>query len=258
MRNHSIVRGVFVVFGLAACGDDGSSGATGTGGSDTGGGGSASTNGGGGSTSTNGGGGSTSTNGGGAGGEVLNCMEVTVPKLRAFPFTFVGDVAEQLGGAPQDVLQLDLVPSTPLTGMIDLASAVNSNPDDCEACVVISVDNDAGFYFPDRGTLDLGTYVFTVDDTEAQYVMGGSLKNVRLREYSDAFEPVPNGKCLTITNMPINLMPPPATWTCELAAYDDGEVCDCECGAIDPDCAIPNAPIEGCTPNETCPADLCQ
>eukprot|EP00727_Mastigamoeba_balamuthi_P011805 m51a1_g7247 putative protein kinase domain containing protein (686) ;mRNA; f:127105-130004 len=35
-------------------------------------------------------------------------------------------------------------------------------------------------------------------------------------------------------------------WRCDLAAYDDGRVCDCECGLADPDC-------DGFLLNSTCP-----
>ncbi len=41
----------------------------------------------------------------------------------------------------------------------------------------------------------------------------------------------------------------PARWTCEAAAYED-TVCDCGCGAVDPDCTT--ATFEGCA-RSACP-----
>ena len=33
--------------------------------------------------------------------------------------------------------------------------------------------------------------------------------------------------------------PPVAGWTCAASKYDAGDGCDCECGAPDPDCEVP-------------------
>jgi hypothetical protein len=41
-------------------------------------------------------------------------------------------------------------------------------------------------------------------------------------------------------------------WSCSPAYYNDGEYCDCECGAYDPDCDDPGLPINGCLAEETC------
>jgi hypothetical protein len=49
----------------------------------------------------------------------------------------------------------------------------------------------------------------------------------------------------------------PPGWTCVLSWYDEdppNEFCDCECGAVDPDCSNPNAPVEGCAQAQTCNA----
>lgn len=52
----------------------------------------------------------------------------------------------------------------------------------------------------------------------------------------------------------------PAEWTCPLSAFNDGKVCDCMCGAADPDCENLNLPQEGCKENEVCLAtgDRCE
>ncbi len=38
----------------------------------------------------------------------------------------------------------------------------------------------------------------------------------------------------------------PTSWTCSTAYFGDGGVCDCGCGAPDPDCSDPKKPIFGC------------
>lgn len=38
----------------------------------------------------------------------------------------------------------------------------------------------------------------------------------------------------------------PASWGCDPSQYSDGIVCDCECGAWDPDCERSEAPVSGC------------
>lgn len=32
----------------------------------------------------------------------------------------------------------------------------------------------------------------------------------------------------------------PSNWTCDPYDYNDGSVCNCECGTVDPDCYIPD------------------
>ena len=44
-----------------------------------------------------------------------------------------------------------------------------------------------------------------------------------------------------------NLVPPPVPgWTCDASRYDADGICDCECGAVDPDCADALAQVKGC------------
>lgn len=46
----------------------------------------------------------------------------------------------------------------------------------------------------------------------------------------------------------------PAEWLCDAGYHGDGAVCDCGCGALDPDCAIAPEQVAGCGANETCGA----
>ncbi len=47
----------------------------------------------------------------------------------------------------------------------------------------------------------------------------------------------------------------PPGWLCDEAEYDDGVTCNCDCGDVDPDCSINDAPVVGCTGEETCQPD---
>jgi hypothetical protein len=53
---------------------------------------------------------------------------------------------------------------------------------------------------------------------------------------------------------------PPADWHCNDAYWDAGDGCDCNCGALDPDCGQSGQSLHGCTglTNPTCdPQGLC-
>lgn len=45
---------------------------------------------------------------------------------------------------------------------------------------------------------------------------------------------------------------PPDGWTCGAATYQDGFVCDCECGIHDPDCDFGGTEVANCQPGEVC------
>ncbi|MCO4762116.1 MAG: Ig-like domain-containing protein [Myxococcales bacterium] len=49
----------------------------------------------------------------------------------------------------------------------------------------------------------------------------------------------------------------PAAWTCPINAYGGDGVCDCGCGAKDPDCAHSGYAIKGCSPGQLCDAGKC-
>lgn len=38
----------------------------------------------------------------------------------------------------------------------------------------------------------------------------------------------------------------PPEWTCNTSAWNDGTMCDCDCGAPDLDCLSHELPITGC------------
>lgn len=41
--------------------------------------------------------------------------------------------------------------------------------------------------------------------------------------------------------------PPPPAWHCSASSYDAGDGCDCNCGAVDPDCGEAGQSLHGCT-----------
>jgi V8-like Glu-specific endopeptidase len=47
----------------------------------------------------------------------------------------------------------------------------------------------------------------------------------------------------------------PETWTCRYRYYDARDGCDCNCGALDPDCAVPGQELYGCGPQSECLPD---
>lgn len=52
--------------------------------------------------------------------------------------------------------------------------------------------------------------------------------------------------------------PLPAAWTCTVAQYEDGQTCDCECGAPDPDCGNSELPTPACGAGNLCVVADCQ
>ncbi len=46
----------------------------------------------------------------------------------------------------------------------------------------------------------------------------------------------------------------PSTWACAAAWYDALDGCDCECGAVDPDCLVEDQTVYGCSNGQTCSA----
>ncbi|OIP40078.1 MAG: hypothetical protein AUK47_09070 [Deltaproteobacteria bacterium CG2_30_63_29] len=48
----------------------------------------------------------------------------------------------------------------------------------------------------------------------------------------------------------------PTTWTCAVESYADGQFCDCQCGADDPDCGLTSS-TRGCAALEKCVSGQC-
>lgn len=231
----------------------------------------------GGHSSTAGTGGGVSQGGGGQGGGSPCSQTIQVTGVDAFRTAainiYAGQTLPPLGGAAPDRLNLEFyaeLATSPITGAIDLAAGENVNYGTCSTCVLAvqdlpesESDPDPIVYFAISGTLDIGATTFAETDEDPHYIMGGSLTNAKLVEVvidPDSFvsTPVPNGRCIEISNLPIDMTPPPAGWTCDAAFFNDGEICDCACGGDDPDCANASLAIEGCSANQMCVAGVCQ
>lgn len=50
-------------------------------------------------------------------------------------------------------------------------------------------------------------------------------------------------------------VPIPEAWVCGAQAYGEGNRCNCDCGAPDPDCENARLDVRGCAPGGTCQAD---
>lgn len=49
--------------------------------------------------------------------------------------------------------------------------------------------------------------------------------------------------------------PIPEAWVCPTFFYGDGEICNCDCGAPDPDCGLAGVDQSGCAPGGVCQED---
>jgi hypothetical protein len=101
--------------------------------------------------------------------------------------------------------------------------------------------------------LDCGYCVFQSDDCEANQCVcqpscymrecgsdgcGGSCGSCDANESCSSY-----GKCIYEGAGTT----PPASWHCNAAYYDNGDGCDCNCGALDPDCGQGGQSLHGCT-----------
>jgi hypothetical protein len=184
------------------------------------------------------------------------CTEITVGQLEvqildggaamwSAPFSpDVGDHGDQ-------ELQLGFVPGVnpSMVGTFDLSDGLQSNYQTCGVCVVAYSNDPAGglarAFFQKSGTVRVDA-----DPISAEHLTG-QLTYVKLQEVTIDLgtyvsTPVPGGACLQINALPVDVGVAPRAWTCGDDTFDDGAVCDCECGAYDPDCAIQNAPVDGC------------
>lgn len=241
----SLVAGSLVALSVGmlvgACGDD----TAGTGGGGTG------------------GDATTTSSGGGEGGGTGGCTNITVPSFEflgqgplGLPFFFGGAPDPALGGAAEDLMVLQIW-NPELSGTVDLGSATSASYETCEACALVFVDADAEgnptkTFFQTGGTL-------TITSLAGGYYLNGSLSNVNLIEVAEdaegALSPVAGGACITINSQAIAIDPPVAGWECDPGYYEDGEFCDCRCGAVDPDCSNTALEVDGCYEGQTCSSD---
>lgn len=153
------------------------------------------------------------------------------------------------------------------TGTFALDQAPNDNYGTCPECVAIwvdqaSLDRPPGKYlFQSAGSLRLDV------DPRTRRLLG-RLEGVRFSEIeldpmtlSSTF--VPGGDCAVLTEpLDFALRWVPPEWTCAATSYHRDDGCDCDCGAIDPDCypsfdmplAVPSSDCQG---GDMCVEDRC-
>src|SRR5436853_257047 len=111
-----------------------------------------------------------------------------------------------------------------LSGTTDLVQAPNDNFMTCTHCFIAFTTNPVAAEPTVRG-------------------MMGTLDNVVLSEATfdpntGSTTPVPDGSCLSLApSVALNQDDVPDTWTCDPTAFANQDaICDCVCGAPDPDC----------------------
>lgn len=99
------------------------------------------------------------------------------------------------------------------------------------------------------------TYYGTGDDCDCDCgAFDPDCADLSLRIYGCAAGEVcdAQGQCST------ERRPAPDAWTCDPDAFDDSSVCDCACGAFDPDCNDTTRPVLRCEPPLVCdPTGAC-
>lgn len=161
---------------------------------------------------------------------------------------------------------------TEYTGEFDLSMEPDDNFGSCARCVMAaSVVSPEESFFVESGTLTLDAVPFTRR-------LDASLSDVRLVEvrieavdFVPTSVPVEGGECISVQDTSVTRTFPPDGWTCEVSEYRDGEMCNCGCGAYDPDCRtscdpiddpscdpftpLPELPRTGCEAGEICGSD---
>lgn len=248
------VMGVLLAIG---CGDSGSTGGSGgSGGSGgTGGDGAGPSDGGNGAGTNDGGNGAGTTDGGGPPGDCAQIAGLDAVNV-AGETAFFGTITPSIGGADPDEFDFAVTPNA--TGTVQLALVTNlADCGDTANCVYVIEDGtEDGFarvYVADAGTIDLGT------TAPPFYIAGAVLSGVSLVEVDVDLEtldvtPTAGGACAeTTADITFDIQPPVAGWICNPDYYDVQDGCDCACGAVDPDCEDPKAPIYGCeNKTDTC------
>lgn len=255
------VMGLLLVVG---CGDSSSDagGSGGSGGSGGNGGEGAGTvnDGGAGAGVNDGGSGAGTTDGGGPPGECAQIAGVDAIDP-ADEVTFFGTVTPSIGGADPDELDFAVTPDATGTVTVTQVTSLLECGDTANCVYVIEDATEDGFarvYLASSGTIELGT------TTPPFYVAGAVVSGVQLVEVNVDLEtldvsPVAGGACAeTTADITFDIQPPVAGWECNPGYYDATDGCDCDCGAVDPDCEDPKAMVFGCeNKTDTCVEGVC-
>ena len=127
----------------------------------------------------------------------------------------------------------------------------------CAHCVYMAGPTREIIYFADRGTLEneLDPYSRRLRTR----VTNLRLVEVEVDQMTRASTPIEGGNCVEVADFTATGIFPPDGWSCDPEQYNDGEACQCTCGAYDPDCAqgyscLPGSP--GCPDEPFTPLPL--
>lgn len=120
-------------------------------------------------------------------------------------------------------------------GTFTLGVDGDANFGNCAHCVYTRGPSPIRALFADGGTL-------TTNRDPYGRILDIQVENLRLIEVAvdsttRESTPLDDGGCLEVAAFSANQVFPADGWTCDAADYDDGELCQCNCGAPDPDCA---------------------
>lgn len=137
-------------------------------------------------------------------------------------------------------------------GTFSLAETPNDNRGTCAECISVFADQvtatsvPAKVFFQSAGSLTLTTN--PRNRVFRGRVQGLTLVEVTIDGFTLESTPVPGGACLTVPDFDVDYKFVPPEWTCDAGLFQSGGMCNCDCGAPDPDCV--------CDPfmNPDCPA----
>lgn len=206
------------------------------------------------------------------------CLEVT--SVEAFRLDVDDDTgmrirarfSPEVEGEPWDLyVWFQRFGDSTFDGEVALGVEPNDNFPDCPHCVIAlkGFDLTRGF-FARSGTMEL-------HGTPFDGRVSLTLRDVVLAEVTigPSDDPIPSlrstwvedGGCLLLPTVTVEQAFPPSDWRCSPDLYGEGEGCDCDCGAWDPDCsacdpfADPScdptvvAPTRRCATGEVCSLD---
>ena len=192
------------------------------------------------------------------------CIEGTVPG--AWSLVTVDDVTAaynaritpNVGSQPWDLyfesrhmFDPDTGGPVDLAGTFELGTGSDDNYGTCAHCVIAfyGTMQDRG-YFARAGTMTVAADPFELDlDVVIEDL---ELVEVTIDPIDLTSTVVPGGDCIHLERVEIDQTFSPPGWTCGADTFEDGAVCNCECGILDRDCSDPSLPIAGCTAGQLC------
>jgi hypothetical protein len=164
-------------------------------------------------------------------------------------------------------------------GTFDLSTGGDDNYSTCSRCFRGSTAGNFGSpYAAPQFLQSAGTLVLEATSDQLNGAVEGTVTDLTLIEVTIdpatfVSTPVANGTCLYLASAPVvaggGVVVPPE-WTCDPAWYGDSDadlICDCGCGAVDPNCAdatgascdfCADTSLGGCNEGLGCPGTIDQ